>query len=118
MPGEPDETAAPIADLRELARAAHHRLAWSGASEDLNLNLLVLMAGEAVEEHVNAEVDVLLVGIEGSGAVEIDGVRHRLGAGGALVVPKRARRAIATTDDRFAYLSCHRRRGGLWPTHR
>jgi quercetin dioxygenase-like cupin family protein len=112
---EADETATPVADLRELARAAHHRLAWSAASEDLHLNLLVLTGGEVVEEHVNVEVDVLVIGIAGSGIVEIEGVHHELGPGRIVVIPKGKRRSIAGRSGRLAYLSCHRRRGGLWP---
>jgi mannose-6-phosphate isomerase-like protein (cupin superfamily) len=111
-------TEARVVDLPAIAQAADRRLAWSAASEDLQLNLLVLVTGEAVEEHLNAEVDVLLVGVEGSGAIEVEGVRHTLEPGQALIVPKGTRRSIAGTGDRFAYLSCHRRRGGLWPVRR
>ena len=88
---------------------------WTWQSEDLDINLLVFTSGEGVAEHVNAEVDVLLVGITGSGAVTIDGTRQILGAGHAIVIPKGANRGIQGMSDRFAYLSCHRRRGGLWP---
>jgi quercetin dioxygenase-like cupin family protein len=111
-------TGASVVDLPAIARAADRRLAWSGASDDLHLNLVVLTPGDAIDEHVNAEVDVLLVGIEGTGIVELDGDRQMLGPGQAIVIPKGARRAIAGTGERFAYLSCHRRRGGLKPTRR
>jgi quercetin dioxygenase-like cupin family protein len=82
------------------------------------VNLLVLNAGEAVEEHVNTVVDVLLVGIAGAGIVRIDGLEHGLAAGQVLIVPKGTRRSIASAGGRFAYLTCHRRRGGLWPVAR
>jgi mannose-6-phosphate isomerase-like protein (cupin superfamily) len=116
MSDRTDASESDVIDLLERARSADRRLAWSGGSEDLNLNLLVLTTGETVEEHVNAEVDVLLVGVAGSGTVAIDGDEHRLTAGQALVVPKGARRSIASTGERFAYLTCHRRRAGLWPS--
>jgi quercetin dioxygenase-like cupin family protein len=90
---------------------------WTRQSEDLNINLLVFALGEDVAEHVNAEVDVLLVGIAGAGAVTIDGTRQILTAGHAIVIPKGANRGIQSVSDPFAYLSCHRRRGGLWPRH-
>ena len=88
---------------------------WTRQSEDLNVNLLVFASGEGVAEHVNAEVDVLLVGIEGTGAVTIDGTRHIVRAGQALVIPKGARRSTNGVSASFAYLTCHRRRAGLWP---
>lgn len=89
---------------------------WTHQSDDLNVNLLVFAASDGVSEHVNAEVDVLLVGIEGHGRVEIDGRGQALTSGQALVIPKGARRAIRATSERFAYLTCHRRRAALWPT--
>ena len=116
MPDRTNAGESPVIDLLGRARAADRRLAWSVGSEDLNLNLLVLISGETVEEHLNAEVDVLLVGIAGTGSVTIDGVEHGLTAGQALIVPKGVRRSIASASERFAYLTCHRRRAGLWPS--
>ena len=105
-----------VVELAALARAATGPgAAWTHQSEDLNVNLLVFASGEGVAEHVNTEVDVLLVGIAGAGAVTIDGTRQVLRAGHALVIPKGANRAIQSQSDPFAYLTCHRRRGGLWP---
>jgi quercetin dioxygenase-like cupin family protein len=102
-----------------LAALAHSATApgaiWTRQSEDLNLNLLVFTSGEGVAEHVNAEVDVLLVGIAGTGAVTIDGTRQILSPGHVMVIPKGTNRSIQSTSDPFAYLTCHRRRGGLWP---
>jgi len=91
---------------------------WTRQSEDLDVNLLVFTAGEGVADHVNAEVDVLLVGISGAGAVSVDGKREILCAGKAMIIPKGAQRGIRSISDPFAYLTCHRRRGGLWPTGR
>lgn len=106
-----------MVDLTVLATGSTtRRPAWAHQSADLNVNLLVLDTGDGVAAHVNAEVDVLLVGVAGEGHVEVDGVRLPLGPGRALVVPKGARRAISNAGDRFAYLSCHRRRADLWPT--
>ncbi|MCD6057531.1 MAG: Cupin 2, conserved barrel [Thermomicrobiales bacterium] len=90
--------------------------AWTRQSEDLNVNLLVFAMGEGVAEHVNTEVDVLLVGIAGAGAVTIDETRHILSAGQALVIPKSARRSTTGVSAPFAYLTCHRRRAGLRPS--
>ena len=104
-------------DLATLARAATAPgAAWTHQSEDLNVNVLVFASGEGVGENINTEVDVLLVGIAGTGAVIVDGTRHILCAGHALLIPKGANRSIQSESDPFAYLTCHCRRGGLWPS--
>lgn len=88
---------------------------WTLTSEDLNINLLRFAAGQGIAPHVNAEVDVLLVAIAGEGTVEVDGTEAVLRSGQACLIPKGAERAIRVRGESFAYLSCHRRRGGLWP---
>ena len=104
-------------DLLAVAqRATADGAAWAQQCADLNVNLLAFRRDGGVAEHVNAEVDVLLVGIAGKGVVELNGESHPLAVAQALLVPKGARRAIRATSDRFAYLSCHRRRSGLWPS--
>ena len=105
-----------VVDLAALAQESTIRQpAWAYQSADLNVNLLVWGADEGVVEHVNSEVDVLLVGIAGDGFVEVDGTAHPLRSGQALIIPKGTRRAIRSARGRFAYLTCHRRRAGLWP---
>ena len=106
-----------VVDLVAVARSVAGRgPAWTRRSEDLDANLLVFGAGEGVAEHVNAEVDVLLVGVAGEGVVAVDGRRLPLRAGQAILVPKGARRATLGRGDRFAYLTCHRRRPSLRPS--
>ena len=90
--------------------------AWTLASDDLNVNLIVLRHGASVPEHVNDALDVLLIGIEGDGSVTIDDRSFIFGAGRAILVPKGARRSVRSTSLRLAYVTCHRRRGGLWPS--
>jgi len=85
---------------------------------DLNVNLVRLLPDESLEAHINTEVDVLLVGIAGAGAVELDGGDEPLDAGSAIYVPKNTRRAIRASSLGVTYLTCHRRRGGLMPTPR
>jgi quercetin dioxygenase-like cupin family protein len=105
-----------MADLAAFTRAASAQGAvWTHQSEDLDVNLLVFALGQGVAEHVNDEVDVLLVGIAGAGAVTIDETRHIVRAGQALVIPKGARRSTHGVSAPFAYLTCHRRRAGLQP---
>jgi quercetin dioxygenase-like cupin family protein len=88
---------------------------WTRTSADLNVNLLSFDDGEGVPEHVNSEVDVLLVVVAGEGRALIDGVEHRLAPGSLCLIPKGCARSIHALGGRFAYVSCHRRRGGLMP---
>lgn len=104
-------------DLVALAGASERAgVIWSGGETDLNANLVRFAAGDGVAAHVNAEVEVLLVGVAGTGVVEVERRVHRIGQGQALIIPRGARRAITAGPGGFAYLTCHRRRAGLWPT--
>lgn len=78
---------------------------------DLNANLVRFPRGEGVGEHVNGEVDVLFVGVSGSGVVEVDGEEHALGAGVLVLAPRGARRATRSASPGFSYLTVHKRRG-------
>jgi quercetin dioxygenase-like cupin family protein len=103
-------------DLRTIASAfSGSGPAWTLASDDLNVNLIVLRHNAGVPEHVNESLDVLLIGIEGDGIVTVDGQEHVFGEGRAILVPKGVRRGIRSTSLRLGYLTCHQRRGGLWP---
>jgi quercetin dioxygenase-like cupin family protein len=105
-----------IVDLAEALRHARYDGAiWSLNSEQLNVNLMRLSAGQGIPEHVNAELDVLLAVFEGEGELTVDGDGHALGPGVALVVPRGARRAIRCRKGPLVYLSAHRQRGGLMP---
>jgi quercetin dioxygenase-like cupin family protein len=105
-----------VADLLDLALQTDARgPVWTVQSDDLNVNLIVLPAGEAIAEHVNSEVDVLVLPVSGSGNVTIEGEEHKLKVGDAIVISRGSRRGISSHSDPFAYLTCHRRRQGLWP---
>ncbi len=86
---------------------------WGMAGEDLNATLLAWKAGHEIAEHVNAELDVLLVVVAGAVTVTIDDVPHELLAPAALLIEHGARRAIRAGADGTRYLSVHRRRGPL-----
>lgn len=117
MGEEPPAGANRVVDLAGLANSGvARRPLWSFQGADLNLNLIALAAGESIEAHVNREVEVLLLGIAGEGEVVVDGTTHLLGNGGALVVPKGARRSIRAGSGPFSYLTCHGRRAGLLPS--
>jgi mannose-6-phosphate isomerase-like protein (cupin superfamily) len=113
-----DAQPAPCVDLLAASQAGDGAgPAWTYAGADLNVNLIVLLAPGGVAEHVNAEVEVLLVGVDGAGVVAVEEQALPLRAGQALIVPRGARRAITPSTVRFAYLTCHRRRAGLWPAN-
>lgn len=99
-------------DLRAAAGAARGSgTAWTLESgEDLNANL-VRPAGGGVGEHVNDEVDVVFVGVSGSGVVNVDGEEFALSGGRLVFVPKGSRRSTRGVTEDFAYLTVHRRRG-------
>ena len=103
-------------NLGEIAGSATGRegVVWTlEGSGDLNANLVRFEAGRGVGEHVNDEVDVLIVGVSGSGLVSVDGEEHPLSNGVMVFVPRGARRYTRAVSEDFAYLSVHRRRGPL-----
>ena len=102
-------------DLAEISGNARGSGAvWTlRGSGDLNANLVALPRGEGVGEHVNGEVDVLFVGVSGSGVVEVDGREHPLGSGVLVLDLRGARRATRSVSPDFSYLTVHRRRGPL-----
>ena len=105
-----------IVDLYESLAAAGERAGaiWTlEQSAELNANLVRFSAGGGVDEHINEEVDVLFVGVTGSGVVEVEGHKHSLRAGTVAFVPKGTRRSTRSESGDFAYLSVHRRRGPL-----
>jgi quercetin dioxygenase-like cupin family protein len=70
-------------------------------------------AGGGVGEHVNEELDIVFVGVAGSGFVRVEGEEHALSAGTLVFAPRGARRSTLATSGGFAYLTVHRRRGPL-----
>ena len=102
--------------LGEIAASALGRagVVWTlEASNELNANLVRFEAGDGVGEHINDKVDVIIVGISGSGFVEVDGREHPVSDGTMTFVPKGARRSIRSATGDFVYLTVHRRRGPL-----
>lgn len=103
-------------NLGEIAASASGRagVAWTlQESSELNANLVRFGVRDGVGEHVNDEVDVIIVGVSGSGSVQVDGKEHPVSNGTMTFVPRGARRSTRATSRDFAYLSVHRRRGPL-----
>jgi mannose-6-phosphate isomerase-like protein (cupin superfamily) len=101
--------------LERCAARSHLGAQWAYESEDLDVTLLSWDEGQRIEAHHNLEVDVVLVGVEGTGVVSVDGKAHELRPGVLLLISKGCERAIESTSQRFSYLSLHQRRRGLMP---
>jgi hemerythrin-like domain-containing protein len=86
---------------------------WGAETDDLNATLLVWNAGEGPPEHVNAELDVLMLVLAGSAIVTINGEPSAMQAGDAIVLRKGYSRRIEAGPDGVRYLSVHRRRAPL-----
>ncbi|MGH2448224.1 MAG: cupin domain-containing protein [Chloroflexota bacterium] len=105
-----------VIDFLAIAQAGGERKpAWGLQTEDLNLNLVVLEEGGGIAEHTNDEVDVLIAGIAGEGQIIVEEGSYPMRAGQAMVLPKGTPRSIGCAGNRFVYLTCHRRRSGIWP---
>ena len=103
-------------NLKGVAATSGERagVIWTlDASSDLNANLVRFGTGEGVGEHVNDEVEVIVVGVSGSGIVTVDREEHALSAGMLVFIPKGARRSTVSTSEDFAYLTAHLRRRPL-----
>ena len=86
---------------------------WGMASADLNATLLAWPPWHELAEHVNGELDVLVIVLDGHGSAIIDGKSHNLAAGSAILIPRGTRRRITADEVGSRYLSVHRRRGPL-----
>ena len=86
---------------------------WGMASSDLNATLLTWPAGHSLDEHVNAEVDVLLIVLEGSGLLTIDDRPVPLTRGTAVLIEKGSARSVRAGETGIRYVSVHKRRGPL-----
>jgi quercetin dioxygenase-like cupin family protein len=103
-------------DLEAVATSTATRegVVWTlDASGDLNANLVRFGPGRGVGEHVSDEVDIIFVGVSGSGTVKVDGEELALSAGKLVFVPRGALRSTRSTSEDFAYLTIHKRRGLL-----
>ncbi|HQU26018.1 MAG TPA: cupin domain-containing protein [Acidimicrobiales bacterium] len=106
----------PVPLTRTVAGATGSGVVWTlPAGSGVNVNLVRLEDGEAIAEHVNDVLDVVLVGVSGTVSVSIDGLEVTLEPGALLCVPAGARRAVAARAGAAGYLSLHRERGGLMP---
>ena len=88
---------------------------FSLESADLDVNFLRFDKGEGVPLHINAQVDVAGVVLEGEGFLQVDGRQHVLAEGDFFYVPKGVARKLRSSGGPFAYLTFHARRPCLMP---
>lgn len=108
-PGRPPQ----VADLAEIASrgGGGPGVRWHLPPDgDLNANLVSFPAGGGVGEHRNELLDVLVVGVAGSGEIVVDGTAHPLGPARVVLVPRGASRATRAGAEGLSYLTVHRRR--------
>jgi quercetin dioxygenase-like cupin family protein len=119
QPGTPGWREQGVSDPVDLAGAPSGvGPLWGLQTDELNATLLEWPPGGGVAEHVNDELEVLLLVLAGSASVGLDGSEHRLSAGTLLLVPRGSARSISAGRDGVRYLSVHRRRGPLLPSPR
>jgi quercetin dioxygenase-like cupin family protein len=88
---------------------------FSLESPDLDCNLLRFDKGEGVPLHINAQVDVGGLVLEGEGFLQVDGQQYMLSEGDFFYIPKGAARKLRSAGGLFAYLTFHARRPCLTP---
>ena len=88
---------------------------YGGECEDLDYTLLQWRDGQGVQEHVNTEVDVIMIVFAGSGEVVVDDETVDARPGKTIVIPQGVKRAIRSTSNDFRYLNVHKRRRRLMP---
>jgi quercetin dioxygenase-like cupin family protein len=97
------------------------RVRWS-ASNQLQTNVVVLPAGERVDEHVEPDLDVTLVVVAGEAQLRHgppgQEVRTTARALSLVVLPAGTRRSWTAGPDGVAYVTAHRRRPSLLPRTR
>ena len=96
----------------DLAGNGVHRTLTDGAG-DLNVNLVHLDAGSEIAGHVNSEVDVLMIVLEGNGLLHVDDASHEIVASSLAYVTQGRQRSIVAGPDGLTYLTAHRSRRPL-----
>ncbi|MFJ9083008.1 cupin domain-containing protein [Streptomyces sp. NPDC102384] len=84
-----------------------------GAARQLDANVVRLRPGGGGDAYVEAELDVLLVVVEGHGMLHRAGVDKEVEPGTLVFVPRGERRAVSAGEDGLVYLTAHRRRPGM-----
>jgi quercetin dioxygenase-like cupin family protein len=83
------------------------------ATDELNVTELSWKAGSGPPEGVSEERDVLVVVLDGSATLIIDGEQRELARGETAIIAKGRKRKITAGADGVRYVSVHRRRSPL-----
>jgi quercetin dioxygenase-like cupin family protein len=87
---------------------------WSlEAGDDLNVNLVHLDPGSGVGAHINHEVDVVVIVLEGNGRLSVDTTDHELASHVLALAVRGSERSISAGPFGLTYLTVHRRRDPL-----
>ncbi|MEO6866843.1 MAG: hemerythrin domain-containing protein [Gaiellales bacterium] len=100
------------ADLKMLG-ASRRGIPWSAASRDLNVTCLSWEPGHRIEAHRTSDRDIVVIGIDGSGTVTVEGVEQAVEPGTIVLSPAGTERCIEAGPDGFVYVSMHRRREAI-----
>jgi quercetin dioxygenase-like cupin family protein/hemerythrin-like domain-containing protein len=99
-----------VSELEAAAPGKSSGAVEGRASDELNVTPLSWKAGSGPPEHVNKDRDVLVVVLDGSATLSIDGEERELIRGEIAIVAKGRRRRIVAGRAGVRYLSIHRRR--------
>lgn len=104
-----------LVNVTELPTEPRRGPAWSidEADRELDANLIRLPAGDRIDSHLGAEVDVLIHVVSGGGILTTDDGEQALRAGDVAHLPRRSRRAFEAGGQGLEYLTVHRRRQAL-----
>lgn len=103
-----------VTDVTAVPTSGGSGVIWTlTEGRDLNVNLVRLQPGDAIDAHRNDEVDVLLHVRSGAGHLVVDGHTHPLRVDHLVLVERGATRSIHAGGDGLTYLTVHRRRGPL-----
>ncbi|MCX3063078.1 cupin domain-containing protein [Streptomyces beihaiensis] len=111
MPGVHVSLADVLGGADPSATGALWRL--EGAARQLDANVIRRPPGSRGTPHVEPDLDVLVVVVEGGGTLHRAGGDAELTAGNLAFVPRGEQRAISAGPDGLVYVTAHRRRPGM-----
>lgn len=94
----------------------HLRNVWQPDTDELHMNVLVLRAGEQIDQHINQVLDVIVTCLQGSGTITIDQQQTAVEPGSIVLIRQGSERVIQAGPDGIVYTTVHRKRGGIMPT--
>ncbi|MER5872331.1 hypothetical protein [Streptomyces sp. NPDC002044] len=120
MPTTPDAVGTVLGELVANAAADQGGALWRlrDPGRQLDANVVRLPPGAEVAPHTEADLDVLLVVVAGTGHLTLDGAGREVSRGSLTVLPRGASRALSAGPDGLVYLTAHRRRPGMGIGHR